>query len=297
MNVLVTGGTGFIGSALVKRLQAEGHVTSILSRPGGARPTSAASFEWDPQAGPPPAEAWEGVEAVVNLAGERADGRWTEAKKRRIRDSRVVTTNHLVEGMAQLPTPPSVLVSQSTSGYYGDRGDETLTEEAVVGEGFIPSVIREWEVAAMAAERLGVRVARTRTGIVVGEGPAMKRLILVTKAGILGPVGGGRQWWSWVHLDDVTGFMIHLLTGGGEGAFNLVSPDARRQRDWAKTMTGVFHRPGVFPAPAFAVRAVLGGFAGELLDSRHMIPAATLATGYEFAYPDLEPALKQLAAE
>ena len=297
MKILVTGGTGFIGSALVKHLQDHGHVPLILSRPGGHRPTSAASLEWDPRNGPPPREAWAGVEAVVNLAGERANGRWTEAKKRRLRDSRVGLTNRLVEGMSETESPPRVMVSMSTSGYYGDRGDETLTEDAVAGEGFIPAIIRDWEVAAMGAERLGVRVARTRGGIVLGrQGPAWKRLLLVANLGILGPVAGGRQWWSWIHIDDVVRFMLHALENELHGAFNLSAPDARRQRDWAKTLARVLHRPGFFPAPAFAVRAVLGGFSGELLESRHMIPAAVHASGFEFAHPDLEPALRDLIA-
>jgi hypothetical protein len=295
VRVLVTGGTGFIGSALVRSLQDHGHAPVILSRPGGRRPTSAASLEWDPRAGPPPREAWEGVDAVVNLAGEPANGRWTEAKKRRLRESRVGLTNSLVEGMSELEAPPRVMVSMSTSGYYGDRGDETLTEDAVAGEGFIPAIIRDWEVAAMGAERLGMKVSRTRGGIVLGpHGPAWKRLLLVANLGILGPVAGGRQWWSWIHLDDVIAFMIYALENELSGPFNLSAPDARRQSDWAKTLARVLHRPGFFPAPAFAVRAVLGGFSGELLESRHMIPAAVHASGYEFNQPDLEPALQSL---
>ncbi|MGH8957985.1 MAG: TIGR01777 family oxidoreductase, partial [Acidimicrobiia bacterium] len=272
-----------------------GHSPVILSRPGGRQPTSAASQEWDTKSGPPPEEAWDGVDAVINLAGEPANGRWTEAKKRRLRESRVGTTNRLVEGMSEASSRPRVMVSMSTSGYYGDRGDETLSEDAVAGEGFIPTIIREWEVAAMGAEQLGVKVARTRGGIVVGrEGPAWKRLLLVANLGILGPIGGGNQWWSWIHLDDVTRFMVHALENDLSGAFNLSAPDARRQKDWAKTLARVLHRPGSFPAPAFAVRAVLGGFAEELLESRHMIPAAVHASGFEFSHPDLEPALKNL---
>jgi uncharacterized protein (TIGR01777 family) len=297
VKVLITGGTGFIGNALVKGLQDHGHLPVILTRPGGRPPTSAASFEWDTTGGPPPEEAWDGIDAVINLAGEPANGRWTEAKKRRLRESRVGTTNRLVEGISGLSSPPRVMVSMSTSGYYGDRGDETLTEDAAAGEGFIPAIIRDWEVAAMAAEQLGVKVARTRGGIVLGrDGPAWRRLLLVANLGILGPVGGGKQWWSWIHLNDVTRFMLHALENQLSGAFNLAAPDARRQKDWARTLARVLHRPGFFPAPALAVRAVLGGFSGELLESRHMIPAAVLASGFEFSQPDLEPALKDLIA-
>lgn len=295
MKVLVTGGTGFIGSALVKRLQNQGHVAVILSRPGGKRPTSAASFEWDPKGGPPPVEAWEGVEGVINLAGEPMNGRWTESKKRRIKDSRVDTTSRLVEAMSTAPSPPLVLVSISAIGYYGDRGDETLTEDATAGNDFLATVCREWEVAALSAEKLGTKVARTRLGIVLGrEAPAIQRLELLANVGLLGPIAGGKQWWSWVHIDDVTGFLIHALENEASGPFNVVAPDARRQKDWAATLGRVMHRPALIPAPAFAVRAVVGGFATEVLSSRHVIPAATQASGYEFSYPDLEPALKDL---
>lgn len=295
MKVLLTGGTGFIGSVLVDRLQREGHATVILTRPGGDPPTSSASFEWDYGKGPPPAEVWNGVEGVVNLAGEPAQGRWTEAKKRRIRSSRVVTANRLVEGMATLSNPPKVMVSASSIGYYGDRGNETLTEDATAGTDFVASVWREAEVAAMAAERLGVNVARTRFGIVLApDGPAIARLKLVTNLGIFGPIAGGRQWWSWVHRDDVVGFVIHALENRLSGAYNVVAPDGRRQRDWASTMARVMHRPGFVPAPGFAVKAVIGGFATELISSRHVIPAATQTSGYEFAFPDLEPALRNV---
>jgi uncharacterized protein (TIGR01777 family) len=295
VKVLVTGGTGFIGTAVVQRLLGEGHEPIVLSRPGGRHPPAGVGIEWDTKSGPPPRKAWEGVEALINLAGERPNGRWTAAKKRRLRESRVGTTNRLVEGMAVLSSPPRVMISMSTSGYYGDRGDERLTEEAPAGEGFVPSMIRDWEAAAMEAEQLGVKVARTRGSIVIGRsGPGWKRLKLVANLGVLGPVAGGRQWWSWIHIDDVTRFMLHALHHQLSGAFNLAAPDARRQRDWAQTLARVVHRPGFFPAPAFAVKAVLGGFSAELLESRHMIPAAVLNSGYVFSHPDLEPALRDL---
>ncbi|CAN5317727.1 hypothetical protein BH18ACT5_BH18ACT5_18100 [soil metagenome] len=298
MKVLITGGTGFIGSALVGRLQQEGHATFILTRPGGKSPTSAASFEWDYQTGPPPAEVWDGVDGVVNLAGEPAQGRWTEAKKARIKQSRVGTTNALIEGMSKLTTRPEVMISASSIGYYGDRGDEILSEEANAGTDFVASVWREAEGAAKAAERIGVNVALTRFGIVLApDGPAIARLKLVGSLGLLGPIGGGRQWWAWVHRDDVVGFIIHALTNRLVGAFNVVAPDGRRQRDWAATMARVMHRPGFIPAPGFAVRAIIGGFATELLASRHVIPEATQASGYEFTFPDLQPALENVLAE
>jgi uncharacterized protein (TIGR01777 family) len=297
MRILVAGGTGFIGTALVKRLQKSGHTAVILNRSGGDSPTSAESFRWSDQEMPPPTEAWDGIEAVVNLSGEPANGRWTENKKRRLVGSRVGTTTRLIEGMSGLESPPRMLLAASSIGYYGDRGDETLTEDATAGHDFVASIWRDAEVAAMAAERLGVKVARTRFGIVMGHGPAWTRLKLAANLGASGPVGGGRQWWSWVHLDDVTGFIIHALENGLGGAFNVTAPDARRQRDFARTLARAMHRPIQIPAPGFAVKAILGGFAVELLASRHVIPAATIASGYEFESPDLEPALKGLLAE
>ncbi|MCA1736906.1 MAG: TIGR01777 family oxidoreductase [Actinobacteria bacterium] len=298
MKVLLTGGTGFVGTALVEALREHGHTPTLLTRPRSKPPTNAASIPWDIEVGPPPAAAWEETDAVINLAGEPLFGRWTAAKKDRIKQSRVGTTSHLVAGMAALERKPSQLISVSAIGYYGDRGDETLTEDATAGHDFLAAVCREWEAAAMSAEPLGVTVARTRFGIVLGkDGGALDPLNRLGKLGLLGPIGGGKQWWSWVHIADVVGFMIHALENQLSGPFNLVAPDGRRQRDWVATAARVLHRPGFLPAPAFAVRAAVGGFAAELLSSRHVIPAATQASGFEFAFPDLEPALQNAFAD
>jgi uncharacterized protein (TIGR01777 family) len=295
VRILVTGGTGFIGSPLVEALLEAGHQPRLLIRPQSEAPGDVESVAWDWRMGPPPVEAWDGVEAIVNLAGEPAFGRWTASKRERIKQSRVGTTQQLVSGMEALEQRPAHLISMSTIGYYGDRGDETLTEDATAGHDFVAAVIREWEAAALAAEQVGLVVARTRGGIVLGkDGGALPPLRLLGNFGLLGPVGSGRQWWSWVHRNDVIGFILFALENRLGGAFNLAAPDARRQRDWAVTMARVMRRPGFFPAPAFGVRLVVGGFATELLSSRHVIPAATQASGYEFEFPDLEPALRDL---
>lgn len=298
MKILLTGGTGFLGSAVVEGLGKHGHVPVLLVRPQSKAPSDVDSIPWDSNVGPPPAGAWKGVEAVINLAGEPVQGRWTRAKKDRIKASRVNTTTQLVAGMAALKDKPAQLVSVSAIGYYGDRGDETLTEEATAGHDFLSAVCREWEAAAMSAEQVGVAVARTRLGIVLGkDGGALPPLRRLGQVGLLGPIGGGRQWWSWVHLYDVVGFLLHAVENQLSGPYNVVAPDARRQRDWAATMARVMHRPGFIPAPGFAVRAIIGGFATELLASRHVIPEATQASGYEFTFPDLQPALEDVLAE
>ncbi|MGH2731529.1 MAG: TIGR01777 family oxidoreductase [Actinomycetota bacterium] len=304
MKVLVTGGTGFIGSALLEALASRGHELRVLSRdpaPKLARlPASATAMAWDPLAGPPPSEAIEGVDAVVNLAGEQVNGRWTDSKKQAIRESRVLTTRHLVDGIGSAGAPgarrPSMLVSASAIGFYGDRGDEELGEESAAGSGFLSSVCQQWEKEASRAESLGLTVARVRLGIVLGRGGgAYPRLARLFRLGLGGPVGSGRQWWSWIHLDDAIGFLIHVLEHRLGGAFNVSAPEPVRQRELADALGKALGRPALLPAPAFALRRTLGGFSVELLASRRVLPARAKGVGYRFRFPSLEPALRDLA--
>lgn len=296
MKVLITGATGFIGSHLVGVLQKAGHSVVAFSRSAAAAhrrvPGIPRVHQWDPSVGPPPREAFEGVDAVVHLAGESLQGRWTVEKKQAIQETRIAGTRNLVQGMAALKARPRVLVSASAVGYYGDRGEEVLTEESPPGNDFLSGVCTAWEAEAAGASTLGIRVVRLRSGIVLGKtGGAFKALLLPFKLGLGGPLGSGRQWWSWVHIDDETGFILYALTKEIEGACNVTSPSPATQREFAKTLGRVLKRPALLPAPAFALNLVLGEVTSELLHSRRALPKRAEAAGYRFVFPALEPAL------
>ena len=307
MRVLLTGATGFVGRALVRALAERGDRGVALTRdPARARialPELADAFAWDPLGGPPPREAFDGVDAVVNLMGESVVGRWTERKKRAILGSRETGTRNLAQGMrdaAGAGAAPRVLVSASACGYYGDRGDEELTEDAPPGEDFLPDVCVRWEAAASeaASAASGVRVVLLRTGMVAGRGGGfLAPLSRLTRLGLGGPAGSGRQWWPWVHLDDVVGLILHALDDEAvRGPLNVCAPAPARQREVARALGRVLRRPALAPAPAFALRLALGEFAVELLNSRRTLPAAALASGYAFRHPDLDAALRDIYA-
>ncbi len=299
MRTLITGATGFIGRALSHRLQQNGHEVWALSRSGGAAtksiPAITRAFAWDPLGESPPAAAFEGVEAVVHLAGEPVSGRWTTQKRQAIEESRVVGTASLVAALADLPERPRIMASSSAIGYYGDRGDEPLTEASRGGDDFLAQVSQEWEAAARDAEGLGVTVVRFRTGIVLGRGGgALKEMLLPAKLGLGGPLGSGKQWWSWIHLHDAVGVIEHALTLRASTALNNTAPVPVRQKEFAWELGRALHRPAFVPAPAFALKLALGGFAVELLSSKQVLPEATRASGYEFRFPELRPALADL---
>ena len=293
MNVLISGATGLIGSALVPELEAEGHTVTRLSRSRAG----AGTIRWDPSAGTIEGDL-EGTEAVVHLAGESiAQGRWNPDKKRRILDSRVQGTRLLAEGIAALPDPPKVMVSTSAVGYYGDRGDEVLTEESASGADFLAKVCREWEAAAEPARQAGIRVVYPRLGIVLSpEGGARGTTLPIFKLGGGGKIGSGRQWWGWVALDDVVGSIVHALTDDSvEGPVNVGSPNPMTNAQYTKVLGRVLGRPTVLPLPAPAARVMLGEVADALLlASQRMEPARLKATGYNFRYPQLEGALRHL---
>ena len=293
MNVLISGATGLIGSALIPELEAGGHGVTRLSRSQSGPDT----IRWDPEAGTIEGDL-EGTDAVVHLAGESiAQGRWNPQKKQQILESRVKGTRLLAEKISGLPTPPKVMVSASAVGYYGDRGDEVLTEESSSGTDFLAGVCREWEAAAEPARQGGIRVVHPRLGIVLSpKGGALGTTLPIFKLGGGGKIGGGNQWWSWVALDDVVGSIVHALTEETvEGPVNVGSPNPMTNAGYTKVLGKVLGRPTILPLPAPAARAVLGEVADALLlASQRMEPARLEATGYTFRYPQLEGALRHL---
>jgi len=293
MNVLISGATGLIGSALIPELEAGGHTVTRLSR----SQSGANTIRWDPSAGTIDGDL-EGTDAVVHLAGESiAQGRWNPEKKRRILDSRVQGTRLLAESIAALPDPPKVMVSTSAVGYYGDRGDEVLIEESAPGTDFLAGVCREWEAAAEPARQAGIRVVYPRLGIVLRpQGGALGTTLPIFKFGGGGKIGSGNQWWSWVALDDVVGSIVHALTDESvEGPVNVGSPNPMTNAEYTKVLGKVLGRPTVLPLPAPAARVMLGEVADALLlASQRMEPARLKDTGYAFRYPQLEGALRHL---
>jgi uncharacterized protein len=293
MNVLISGATGPIGSALIPELEAGGHRITRLTR----SPEGDDDIRWDPSAGKIDGTL-EGIDAVVHLAGESiAEGRWTPEKKRRIMESRKEGTRLLAETLAELPTPPKVMVSASAVGYYGDRGNELLREDSRPGSDFLAEVCQAWEAAADPARQAGIRVVHPRFGIVLSpKGGALGRTLPIFKLGGGGRIGSGRQWWSWVALDDVVGAILHALTNDPvEGPVNVGSPNPLTNAEYTRVLGRVLNRPTIFPLPAPAARLALGEVADALLlASQRMEPARLKETGYEFRYPELEDALRHL---
>jgi uncharacterized protein (TIGR01777 family) len=293
MNVLVSGGTGFIGEALVPELDARGHRVRRLSR----EPRSEGDIRWDPEAGMIEGDL-AGTDAVIHLAGESiAEGRWSPEKKRRILESRRKGTRLLAEKIAGLPEPPSVMISASAIGYYGDRGNELLTEESEPGTLFLSEVCQEWEAAAEPAREAGIRMVHPRFGIVLStEGGALGTTLPIFKLGGGGKIGSGRQYWSWVAFDDVVGAIIHAIgTDALSGPVNVVSPDPPTNAEYTKVLGRVLGRPTFFAVPAPTLRVAIGGMADDLLlASARVEPAKLEETGYEYRHPELEGALRYL---
>jgi uncharacterized protein (TIGR01777 family) len=301
MKALVTGATGFVGPRLLRLLDKP----VVVSRnPDRARQSighlAGRLVRWDPMEGPPPPEAFEGIDVVYHLAGESVAGaRWTTAQKARIRDSRVVGTRHLVQGIAQAAVKPATLVSASAVGYYGSRGDEELTESAAPADDFLARVCVEWEREAIAAADLGVRVVTARTGIVLGSGSggALAKMLTPFKLGAGGPLGNGRQWMPWVHVADLTRLYVHAADHGEiRGPMNAVAPQPVRNTEFTKALARQLHRPAFMPAPYLGLRIVFGEFAQVLFASQRVIPKVALDTGFAFQYPDITSALREILA-
>ena len=300
MQILVSGSQGFIGSALVPRLTSGGHRVIRLIRASG--PLSSSPSEprvaWNPAATTFDASALDGLDAVIHLAGESlAAGRWTPARKAAIRESRVHGTRVLCEALARLSKPPNVVIIASATGYYGDRGEEALTEASAPGSGFLAEVCRDWEQAAEPAARRGIRLVQARFGVVLSpSGGALAKMLMPFTLGCGGPLGHGWQYLSWVSIDDVLGAILHLLTNDGvRGPVNIVSPQPVTNRDFARALGRVLRRPALLSVPAFVLRLLLGELADEaLLASARVLPSKLLASGYTFRDPRVEDALRRL---
>jgi uncharacterized protein (TIGR01777 family) len=292
MLVAVTGSSGLIGTALVRRLTGDGHQVLRLVR---SRPQDSRQAHWDPAAGRIDAGALAGADAVVHLAGKSIGKslRWTRRVKREILQSRVEGTALLAATIAGLEGGPRVLVCASGIHYYGDRGDELLTEQSASGRGFLAEVCRPWEAAADPARAAGVRVVHLRTALVQAANGLLARQFLLFRLGLGGRLGSGRQWWSWIALDDVVGLYRHaLLTAELEGPVNAAAPNPVTNAEHAATVARVLHRPALLPVPRFGPKLLLGDLADVLFASTRVHPAVALASGYRFAFPELEPALR-----
>jgi uncharacterized protein (TIGR01777 family) len=299
MRILVTGATGFIGQRLCALLASREHDLVVLSRDPEAAEArlggAVEAFAWSADGGPPADDAVAGIDAVVHLAGTSVVGRWTREHRRRIHDSRVDGTRNLVAALAAAAQPPRVMISASAIGYYGDRGDETLNEESTPGGDFLADVCIGWEREAAAVEALGTSLVRLRLGIVLGDGGgALEKMLLPTRLGIGGPLGSGRQWWSWIHVDDLLRLIEHSLEAEASAVYNATAPAPVRQREFARALGRVLHRPSFIPTPAFALRLALGGFASELLGSKRVLPEGTLDSGFRFEHAEVDSALENL---
>jgi uncharacterized protein len=298
MDVVVSGASGLIGSALKGALEAGGHRMVPMTRSQGG----GEAIHWDPESGAIDAGALEGVGAVVHLAGEGiGNKRWNAEQKARIKESRRVGTTLLCETLAKLQKPPKVLVSGSAVGYYGDRGDEVLTESSRPGNDFLAEVCLNWEGATAPAKEAGVRVAHIRTGIVLsGRGGVLPRMLTPFKFGVGGKLGSGAQWVSWIAIEDEVRAIVHLIENDAlSGAFNLTAPNPLTNADLTKAIGAALHRPTLIPAPGLALKLALGTEMAEelLLVSQRALPTRLLDSGFTFKHPEIDEALKTALAE
>jgi uncharacterized protein len=300
MKILVTGSSGLVGTALVEDLKQAGHTVLRLVRPGTSASgpaTEGFNVEWNPETGALGGAAV-GADAVVNLAGASiAEGRWTAERKKLLRRSRVENTDALVNALARMAIRPRVLVSASAIGYYGNRGEEQLTEESAAGSDFLSSTARDWEAAAMKAEAIGIRVVRARFGIILAkQGGALPQMARPFRLGVGGKLGSGQQWMSWVTLGDVVRIVrLAVEDGTIRGPVNVVSPQPIRNVDFTEELARALHRPAIFSAPEFALKLALGEMAGPLLlASQRVFPGQLGKLGYQFLQPELKPALAGL---
>jgi uncharacterized protein (TIGR01777 family) len=296
MKVVIGGASGLIGSALVPALRADGHEVVRLVR---REPAGADEIRWDPSTGSLDPSALEGVDAFVNLSGETIGQRWTASRRREILDSRVDATSLLARTAAALEPRPRVFVSASAIGIYADNGDEIMTEESEQATGFEADVVRAWEAAADPARDAGIRVAALRQAPILSKrGGALARLLLPFKLGVGGRLGSGKQWFSWVALDDVTSAYAHVLARDIGGVVNLSAPNPVTNEQFTKALGKALSRPTLLPVPGFAIRTVFGEMGDEmLLAGKRVLPARLLASGFEFAAPTIDVGLERALAD
>jgi uncharacterized protein (TIGR01777 family) len=302
MRILVSGSTGFLGTALIDSLEREGHTIVRLVRPDtgdlDAGRDRAQTVRWDPVGGQFDATAAEGADALVHLAGASiADGRWNAARKNLLRTSRIEATRHLIAALSRLKQPPRVIVASSAIGYYGDRADETLTEASAPGTDFLSALCRAWEAETARGAEFGARVVMLRFGIILAaHGGALPRMALPFKLGAGGKLGSGRQWMSWLTLSETVGILRFALANSGlSGPTNAVTPNPVQNGDFTDILAKTLHRPALFPAPAFALRLALGEMADALLlVSQRVKPSKLEQAGYHFAQPELPAALAEV---
>jgi uncharacterized protein len=309
MNILMTGATGLVGTALVQAFTAEGHVIYRLVRPGSTRnETISGVFDipWSPATGEildltntdlPRIDWPNNIDAFINLAGAPiADGRWSAERKALLRSSRIETTRGLVRAMANMTPRPRVFISASAIGYYGDRGDEVLTENSAPGTDFLATLAKAWEDEAVKAEQLGIRVVVARLGVVLAKtGGALPQMMMLFRFGLGGKLGSGRQWMSWIALEEVVSIVrTALVTDSLKGAVNLVSPEPVRNVDFTRSLARAMHRPAIFAAPAFALRLAMGEMSEMILASTRVTPQVLLQHGYQFRHAQLDEALRAL---
>lgn len=300
MKVLVTGATGFVGKRVVQQLLSSGDEVVVLTRniaKGALHLGSKCKyFLWADTNTLPPAEAFEGVDAIIHLMGEGiADKRWDEAQKKKIYDSRIISTAKIIETISGLEKRPKVFASASGVGIYGNRGDEDITEESSLADDFLANVCKAWEAEAMKAKSLGLRVAVVRTGVVLGKnGGALKKMLPIFKLGAGGPVGSGRQYMSWIHVDDLASMYLEIIKNPSvEGPLNATAPYPATSKDFAKQLGKTLGRPAFAPAPSFALKLVFGEMSQVLLEGQKVLPVKFKEKKYRFKFPTLEMALKE----
>jgi uncharacterized protein (TIGR01777 family) len=299
MRVTLTGATGLIGTKLVAELKTRGDDVTVLSRD----PVKASDMlrvdgvEWDPRGGPAPADALDGRDAIVHLAGEPIAQRWNAKSKKEIHDSRERGTRNLVDGIRATDMLPSALISSSAVGYYGEHGDEKVTEASPPGSDFTAEVCVAWEHEAIKAEESGLRVARIRTGVVLDAGGgALAKMLPFFKLGIGGPVAGGGQYLSWIHADDLVALYLAAIDGDWSGPFNASAPEPSTNKEFSKALGRAIKRPAFAPVPSFAIKILYGQMAEIVTEGQRVVPEAALAEGFEFKFTDVDEALKDALA-